>query len=74
MKDGARSEPRESTRLMAAGAGIGALGVVTAAVGAAACPVCVIAAPAFIGVGLYKRWRERSAQAAAHPASTPDAP
>jgi len=52
--------PRESTQLLTAGLGIGAIGLVTAAVGAAVCPVCVVATPALLGAGLYKRWKERT--------------
>jgi len=40
-----------------AGAGIGLLGALTAAIGGAVCPVCVVAAPALIGVGAFRRWR-----------------
>jgi hypothetical protein len=50
---------RESTELLLAGAGIGTLGAISAVVGAAVCPICVVATPALIGAGLYKRWKER---------------
>jgi hypothetical protein len=49
----------DANRLLLAGAGIGAIGVTSAIVGAAVCPVCVVAAPALLGVGAYKRWRSR---------------
>lgn len=49
---------RESTEYLVAGLGIGTVGVVGAVVGAAVCPVCVVATPALLGVGLYKRWKE----------------
>lgn len=52
-------EERESTRYLTMGAGIGLFGVVGALAGAAVCPVCVVATPALLGVGLYKRWTER---------------
>lgn len=42
---------------MLAGVGIGVLGVVSAALGGAVCPVCVIAAPALVAVGAVRRWR-----------------
>jgi len=58
---------RESTEFLLAGAGVGAIGVVGAIVGAAACPVCVVATPALLGVGLYKRWRERAQSVAPEP-------
>lgn len=49
----------EASKLLWAGAGIGAIGVVGAITGAAVCPVCVVAAPALLGAGAYKRWRAR---------------
>lgn len=52
----------DSTRLLIAGAGIGAIGIASAIVGAAVCPVCVVAAPALLGAGAYKRWRSRRAR------------
>lgn len=51
---------RESTQYLAMGVGIGAFGVLGAIVGTAVCPVCVVATPALLGAGLYKRWKERS--------------
>lgn len=61
MSDEAAPKGRESTELIVAGLGIGAIGAVGAIVGAAACPICVVATPALLGAGLYKRWRERTA-------------
>jgi hypothetical protein len=52
--------PRESTQYLTMGLGIGAVGAVGALVGAAACPVCIVATPALLGVGLYKRWKEHA--------------
>ncbi len=52
-------EDRESAKLLWAGAGIGAIGVASAIAGAAVCPVCVVAAPALLGAGAFKRWRAR---------------
>ena len=51
------TDTRDANRTMLAGVGIGVLGVVTAAIGGAVCPVCVIAAPAIVGVGAFRRWR-----------------
>ena len=65
MSEEAKPKGRESTEFLLAGAGVGAIGVVGAIVGAAACPICVVATPALLGVGLYKRWRERVQAAAA---------
>jgi hypothetical protein len=54
--------PRESTELLTAALGIGAVGAVGAIVGGAVCPLCVIVTPALLGMGLYKRWTERAAR------------
>lgn len=59
MTDRNSPKARESTHLLAAGLGIGAFGVLGALVGSAVCPVCVVATPALLGAGLYKRWKER---------------
>lgn len=64
MSDETKPKRRESTELLVAGLGIGTVGAVSAIVGAAICPICVVAAPALLGVGLYKRWREHTAEAA----------
>lgn len=52
-------KPSDANQYLAMGAGIGVYGAVTAAVGAAVCPICVVATPALLGVGLYKKWRQR---------------
>jgi hypothetical protein len=57
--DAQLQEKRAADSMIAAGAGVGILGVVTAAIGGAVCPVCVVAAPALIGVGALRRWRNR---------------
>ena len=63
MSDTARKPAhRESTELLAMGAGVAAMGAITAIVGAAACPLCVVTAPTLVGIGLYKRWRERATE------------
>lgn len=64
MSHDTKPKRRESTELLVAGLGIGSLGAVSAIVGAAVCPICVVATPALLGVGLYKRWREHTAEAA----------
>jgi hypothetical protein len=64
--DETKPKRRESTELLVAGLGIGTLGAVSAIVGAAVCPICVVATPALLGVGLYKRWKEYTAEAAAN--------
>lgn len=67
MSEEEKPKGRESTEFLLAGAGVGAIGVVGAIVGAAACPICVVATPALLGVGLYKRWRERAQAAQGEP-------
>jgi len=56
-------ETADARTLILGGLGIGAFGLVSAAIGAAVCPVCVVAAPALIGVGAYKRWKAGKASA-----------
>lgn len=63
---------RESTQYLTMGLGIGAIGAMGALVGAAVCPVCVVATPALLGVGLYKRWKERTEVAEAAPGASPE--
>jgi hypothetical protein len=46
---------REANTALGTGVGIGAFGVASAALLGAVCPMCVIAAPALIGYGLYQR-------------------
>ena len=58
------AEKREATELIASGVGIGVLGTIAAAISGAVCPVCVVGAPALIGVGAYRRWRASRPRAA----------
>lgn len=57
-----RRSEEDANALMVAGAGIGALGAVTAMIGGAVCPVCVVAAPALIGVGAFRKWKASRAK------------
>lgn len=52
-------DKKDASSLLMAGGGVAALGVAGAVVGAA-CPLCVVAAPALIGAGLYKKWKART--------------
>lgn len=52
-----QQEKRDASAMMMTGAGIGVLGAVAAAIGGAVCPLCVVAAPALLGVGAFRRWR-----------------
>jgi|GEM_PF-1179884 len=50
----------EANSCLALGAGLGAMGAGTALLAGATCPLCVVFAPALIGVGIWKRfsaWR-----------------
>ena len=56
MDDERELEAAEGTRLMLSGAGLGAVGIASAVVLGASCPLCAVGAPALIGWGAYKRW------------------
>ena len=53
----AEEEKRQADTVIALGAGIGAVGAVTALATGAVCPLCVFIAPGLVGLGAYKRWR-----------------
>lgn len=48
----------DSTLYLGAGLGLGAYATATTIFLGAACPVCVVAAPSLIGVGLYQKWKK----------------
>lgn len=50
-------EVRDANSMIASGIGVGVLGAVAAAISGAVCPVCIVAVPALVGAGAYKRWR-----------------
>lgn len=54
-----RDERSEANRMIGMGVGIGAFGAATALLAGAVCPACVVAAPALVGVGLFRRRRAR---------------
>jgi hypothetical protein len=54
-----RPEGAPGNDMISMGVGIGAIGVAGAVFLGAACPVCVVATPALIGVGLFQKWRAR---------------
>ena len=59
-----RAEQRsEANSALGTGLGIGVFGLASAALVGAVCPLCVIAAPALIGYGVYKRVQCRKASA-----------
>lgn len=47
----------DSKEFLGMGVAIGVVGAASAAAVGAACPMCVVAAPALIGAGLFKRWQ-----------------
>lgn len=54
-------ERAEANQLMGMGLGLGAFGAVSALTLGATCPLCVVVAPAMVGLGLYKRLRHKPA-------------
>lgn len=56
-KSTCEAELRNANSCMAIGVGVGALGAGAAAIAGAVCPLCVIVAPALVGVGALKRYR-----------------
>jgi hypothetical protein len=58
-ESGTRPEPAPGNDMILTGAGIGAIGVAGAVFLGATCPICVVATPALIGVGLFQKWRAR---------------
>lgn len=55
-------ERSEANSCIALGAGVGALGALGTALSGAVCPLCVVVAPALIGIGVYKRVKERGSK------------
>lgn len=54
----------DGNSLLAAGAGVGAVGALGALVVGAVCPLCIVATPALVGAGLVQKWRESRRTAA----------
>ena len=48
-------ERHEANTALGTGLGIGAFGAASAALLGSVCPLCIVAAPALIGYGVYKR-------------------
>lgn len=55
----------EANSLIASGAGIAAIGIAGAMVSGAVCPVCVVAAPALLGLGAVRKLRAAKRRAEA---------
>ncbi len=58
----AEKDRREGNTCIALGAGVGALGAISAAITGALCPLCIFVAPGLVGVGAIKRWQGTKAQ------------
>jgi hypothetical protein len=54
---------QEANELLLGGLGVLAIGAIGAIAGGAACPLCVVATPALLGAGAYKKWKARKALA-----------
>jgi hypothetical protein len=78
MADDERAEKNpkmtDANSLILGGLGIGAFGLISAAIGGAVCPVCVVAAPALLGVGAYQRWKASTRRARETPPQDQGAP
>jgi hypothetical protein len=62
----------DGTDLIVTGVSVGAIGVAGAVLLGATCPVCVVATPALIGAGLYKKWRAKQGAITPDSAASPD--
>ncbi len=60
--------------LLASGLGVGAVGALGALVTGAVCPLCIVATPALLGVGLVQKWYARRTASAVSPPTAPSAP
>ncbi len=49
-----KQELQDARSCLAMGAGVGAMGTISAVLIGATCPICVVMAPALIGMGLVK--------------------
>ena len=59
-----QQELRDAGSCLAMGAGVGAVGTISAVLVGATCPICVVMAPALIGMGLVKGYAARRRRAA----------
>lgn len=48
---------KEGNQLLGLGLGVGAWGAASGMLLGAVCPVCLVVAPALVGVGLARRWQ-----------------
>lgn len=61
------ADKRDANALMLGGVGVAAIGVLGAAIGGAVCPVCIVAAPAMLGLGAFRRLRAARLEARSAP-------
>ncbi len=59
-----QQELRDAGSCLAMGAGVGTVGTASALLLGATCPICVVMAPALIGMGLVKGYSARKKRAA----------
>ena len=59
-----QQELRDAGSCLAMGAGVGTVGTASALLLGATCPICVVMAPALIGMGLVKGYAARKKRAA----------
>jgi hypothetical protein len=50
----------EANTCIGIGAAVGVIGATAAVVTGAVCPICIVATPGLIGLGVYRRWKNRS--------------
>lgn len=55
---------QEANGLLLSGLGVAAIGAIGAIAGAA-CPLCVVATPALLGFGAFRKWQARKEKVAA---------
>ena len=55
----ARTLRSQGNELLAMGLGIGTFGVASAVLIGSVCPVCIVATPALLGAGAFRRWQAR---------------
>ncbi len=55
----AEKRNKEANTCLGLGVGVGALGAAGAAISGAVCPICFIAVPGLIGVGVAKKLRKK---------------
>lgn len=48
---------KEGNQWLGLGVGVGAWGAASGVLLGALCPVCVVAAPTLVGLGLFRRWQ-----------------